>query len=162
MCTKESTPQTLTPVTELTDGTFSIDCPFSTSFFDGSQEDDTTTIYSYFSALSTNYTASNLPGPGCLLGNLYSKAGSALERGLGRLVYRRYLKENTEELTAYMVAMAMLKDTGKIYAMLESEDPRENERACEILMIYAQYVFSARVFQFRSSLIRELAIQKIE
>lgn len=138
MSTKESTTQTSSPDIELTSSVDDrSDLPFSTSFLDGSQEDDTTTIYSYFSTVSMNYTASNLPGPGRLLGNLYSKAGSALERGLGRLVYRRYLKENTEELAAYVVALAMLKDTERIHAMFKSEDPGENERACEILMICA-------------------------
>lgn len=42
--------------------------------------------YSYASTWSTNYTMSNLPGPGRILGNLYSTAGRSLERGLGELV----------------------------------------------------------------------------
>ncbi len=51
-------------------------------------QDDSTTIYPYFSTWSTNYTMSNLPGPGRLLGNLFLRAGSLLERGLGKFARR--------------------------------------------------------------------------
>ncbi len=44
------------------------------------QDDDAATTYSYFSTWSSNYTASNLPGPGRILGNLYDWAGSTLWR----------------------------------------------------------------------------------
>lgn len=37
---------------------------------------------------STNATASDLPGPGRILGNLYSRGGRPLERALGRLAHR--------------------------------------------------------------------------
>lgn len=50
--------------------------------------DDTATIYSYYSTASSNDTAPNLPGPGRHIGNLFSSAGSILERGLGKLAYR--------------------------------------------------------------------------
>lgn len=49
------------------------------------RRDGGTLAYSYASAWSTNYTMSNLPGTGRLLGNLYSRAGSSLERGIGSL-----------------------------------------------------------------------------
>ncbi len=42
----------------------------------GFLQDDASTIYSYFSTWSSNYTMSDLPGPGRLLGNLMSSAGS--------------------------------------------------------------------------------------
>ncbi|KLO03872.1 hypothetical protein SCHPADRAFT_897482, partial [Schizopora paradoxa] len=59
--------------------------PLSNSFLDELRNDDATTVYTYFSTVSTNYTMSNLPGPGRLLGNFYSRAGRTLERRLGRI-----------------------------------------------------------------------------
>ena len=45
--------------------------------------DDESTV----STVSTNFTQSNLPGTGRLLGNLYSKAGKRLEKAIHRLVH---------------------------------------------------------------------------
>lgn len=44
-----------------------------------SETDDASMQYTYFSVDSTNMTASNLPGAGRLLGNLYSRLGRSLE-----------------------------------------------------------------------------------
>ena len=38
--------------------------------------------------LSTNYTRTNNPGAGRLLGNFYSKAGRQLEKGLGKIAVK--------------------------------------------------------------------------
>ena len=51
---------------------------------------DRDTIISY----STNDTASNLPGPGRLLGNAYSYAGRRLERAVGAVVHKAGLGPN--------------------------------------------------------------------
>ena len=46
------------------------------------------------SALSTNYTMSNLPGAGRVLGNLYSIAGRRLERTVGSFAHRAGIGPN--------------------------------------------------------------------
>ncbi|KLO05560.1 hypothetical protein SCHPADRAFT_910953 [Schizopora paradoxa] len=95
-------------------------------------EDDTTTVLTYFSTWSTNYTMSNLPGPGRLIGNLHSRAGSALEKRLGR----RARQEANEE---YKGAVAMLQSSGwEIDAMFLSVDPKEHEKVCRVLLICAK------------------------
>lgn len=96
------------------------------------QRDDTTTVYSYFSTWSTNYTMSNLIGPGRLLGNLYSKAGASLEERLGRLVDRA-------GIGGYAKAKAILGDDYVLFEMLESEDLSKREKACSILLRCARY-----------------------
>lgn len=60
----------------------------TSSWIDEFLADDDSTIYTYFSTESSNYTMSNLPGPGRLLGNLFSSAGSTLERSLKKLACR--------------------------------------------------------------------------
>lgn len=122
----------------------------STSFLDELREDDTTTVYSYFSTVSTNYTISNLPGPGRLLGNLFSRAGSALEKRLGKLINRATLK-------AYAEAVAVLQELWRIECMFESEDELENEMACEVLLICAKYAFFSCC---HTSLIHDAAFRK--
>ncbi len=61
---------------------------------------DSVPTYSYFSTYSSNYTTSGLPGPGRILGNILSRTGSSLERGLGKLAYRtgvgRYAKAESK------------------------------------------------------------------
>ncbi len=61
---------------------------------------------------------SNLPGPGRLLGNLFSKAGSSLERHLGKLAHRAglgsYAQAETDLLTFRLSDMleSKIQDTG--------------------------------------------------
>ncbi|KLO14325.1 hypothetical protein SCHPADRAFT_318869 [Schizopora paradoxa] len=92
--------------------------------------DQSTISYSYFSTYSTNYTMSNLVGPGRLLGNLYSKAGSSLERRLGKLAYRAGIGGHAKA-EAYMLH-------GSLYLLIESDDPMKWEEACEMLLICAR------------------------
>lgn len=107
-------------------------------------DDDRTTIYSYYSTVSTNYTMSNLEGPGRLLGNLYSKAGSLLER---RLAQRAQQRAHRSALEAYSRALALLQERGTIGSQITSTDWRKNEKGCEALLICAQYVFLSFVMR---------------
>ncbi|KLO10500.1 hypothetical protein SCHPADRAFT_930495, partial [Schizopora paradoxa] len=94
------------------------------------RNDDTTSVYSYRSTVSTNYTMSNLPGPGRLLGNFYSWLGTLFEKhfeGSGNLARSR---TNFE-------AEAMLRDYRVIYSMLRSGYTREVECVCRILLTCA-------------------------
>ena len=59
----------------------------TTNFLGTFVNDMQSTKWSFRSEWSSNYTASNLPGPGRNLGNLYSRAGRLLENSLGRLAY---------------------------------------------------------------------------
>lgn len=54
------------------------------TIYHGASLDDISSIFSY----STNSTASNLPGPGRVLGNFYSSTGKRLERTLGDLAHK--------------------------------------------------------------------------
>lgn len=102
-------------------------------------DDDSTVIYSYYSTVSTNYTMSNLEGPGRILGNLYSKAGYVLER---RLAQRAQQRAHRSAVEAYSRALSLLRERGTIGSMIRSTDRTENEKACEALLICAQYVSS--------------------
>ncbi|KLO14312.1 hypothetical protein SCHPADRAFT_318333 [Schizopora paradoxa] len=104
--------------------------PMSSLFLKELREDDATTVYTYNSTWSTNYTTSNLPGPGRLLGNLFSRAGSSLEKHFGRVASRRSAKEDKE-------AVEMIRCSG-LYNMFMREDPKDHERACEALLICAR------------------------
>jgi len=95
----------------------------------GFLQDDASTIDSYFSTWSSNYTMPDLPGPGRLLGNLMSSAGSSLERCLGKLAYRA-------GLGSYAKAEANLRKYN-LCGMLRSEDMIQKEKACNILLGYA-------------------------
>ncbi|KLO10519.1 hypothetical protein SCHPADRAFT_906835 [Schizopora paradoxa] len=108
--------------------------PLLSSFLDELRNDDTTTVYSYFSTVSTNYTMSNLPGPGRLLGNFYSRAGRALEKRLGRIVNRAAIKEYEDAVDILL----QRSWNGSIHDMFDDDDPSENERACEILLVCAK------------------------
>ncbi|KLO14326.1 hypothetical protein SCHPADRAFT_318909 [Schizopora paradoxa] len=108
---------------------------------------DASTVYTYTSSWSTNYTMSNLVGPGRLLGKLYSRAGSSLERGIGKLAYRAGLGSQAK-------AESLLQGTSKITSLMMSDDADEHERACELLLPYAsdagvqKMVFEEIVYQF--------------
>lgn len=100
------------------------------SWLEDLQENDSTTIYSYYSTWSSNYTMSNLEGPGRLLGNLYSRAGSILERRLGKLAYRAGSSKIAKADSILLDGMELSKDRVKM------------EKACNILMRGARYVYS--------------------
>ncbi|KLO10522.1 hypothetical protein SCHPADRAFT_516001 [Schizopora paradoxa] len=104
--------------------------PLSSLFLDELREDDTTTVYSYYSTWSTNYTMSNLVGPGRLLGNFYSRAGRSLEKRLRRVVNRAAIKE-------YKDAVGVLQ-SANFYATFDSDDPNEHEKACKALLTCAR------------------------
>lgn len=94
-------------------------------------DDASVMSYSYYSTWSSNYTMSNLEGTGRIIGNLYSKAGAALERRLWRIVNRAALKAEKEALEEAKRAEAEALDvvrTGTFW-IFESDDPnkkREN------------------------------------
>ena len=95
--------------------------------------------YECCSIASTNATVDNLPGPGRLLGNLYSSAGRRLEDGLGRVASRMGYGPN---------AMSM-----KIQELLEDKSLRSFTRRkklkkkCKDLAQYVKYVqFTTYVF----------------
>lgn len=122
--------------------------------------DDASVIsYSYYSTWSSNYTMSNLPGPGRNLGNLYSKAGAALERRLRRRVNRAALKAEKEALeeAKRAEAEAVHVVTWRVFEMLWINDLSENENAREALLICAKYVFLS--FR-RASLIHDVTFWK--
>ncbi|KLO14305.1 hypothetical protein SCHPADRAFT_317931 [Schizopora paradoxa] len=98
-----------------------------------SEKDDASSISSSLSSMtwSTNYTVSNLPGPGRNLGNLYSWAGTSLERRLGKLAERAAVKKYDE-------AVAMLQSERRIAAMFWSLDPKKYAKACGIILTCAR------------------------
>lgn len=69
------------------------------------------------------------------MSRIYSLAGSSLEQGLGKFAYRA-------RLGSYAKAVATLLERRRITDMIRSEDMRENEKACKILLICAGYVGS--------------------
>ncbi|KLO10514.1 hypothetical protein SCHPADRAFT_906832 [Schizopora paradoxa] len=85
---------------------------------------DTSTIYTYHSTWSSDYTMSNLVGAGRVIGKLYSRAGSSFEKGLGRL--------------AYSAGIGSFAKLHYIYVFLASVDPNENEKGCELLLACAR------------------------
>ncbi|KLO10524.1 hypothetical protein SCHPADRAFT_516060 [Schizopora paradoxa] len=122
--------QTSLVETPLADGICHI--PPRSSFLDELRDDETTTVYSYYSTVSTNYTMSNLPGPGRLLGKFYSRAGKSLEKRLGRVVNRAAIKE-------YDDAVGMLRQWSS-KGSFACDDLKDNERSCETLLVCARSV----------------------
>ncbi|KLO06949.1 hypothetical protein SCHPADRAFT_909921 [Schizopora paradoxa] len=87
--------------------------------------------YSYASTWSTNYTVSNLTGPGRIIGNALSSAGSSLERQLGTMAYRAGLGR-------YARAETSLQRTGPSSLFIyEDTDEKSRERVCKTLLEYA-------------------------
>ncbi|KLO08251.1 hypothetical protein SCHPADRAFT_944610 [Schizopora paradoxa] len=99
----------------------------------GEQSSDIT--YSYNSTWSSNYTTSNLVGTGRVLGNLLSKAGVSLEKGLANFAYRARIGDRAKALNT-------LEEHG-VYDMFLNDDPTKHLKACEILLIGAG-VYDAR------------------
>lgn len=95
--------------------------------------DDTGTLYSYYSTWSTNYTMSNLPGPGRNLGNFFSWAGSTLEERLARLMNR-----GTERY--YEDAVNKLLDKEWYLHVFQRDICKEHDRACDMLLLCAKYI----------------------
>ncbi|KLO10520.1 hypothetical protein SCHPADRAFT_942793 [Schizopora paradoxa] len=94
------------------------------SFLDSLLRDDVT--FSYTSTLSSNYTMSNIVGAGRVLGNLYSKAGLSLEKGLGTLAVRAGVGDYAKFVS------------NAIGEMFESDDQKRHEKACKILLRFAR------------------------
>ncbi|KLO14324.1 hypothetical protein SCHPADRAFT_318884 [Schizopora paradoxa] len=107
------------------------DTSFSPPFLVDVWEEDAPARYSYYSTVSTNFTMSNLPGPGRLLGNLYSWAGSSLEHRVGKLVNRKALKAYAEMVSRFQAGT-------KIHGTIWSTDVGENEKICETLLQLAR------------------------
>ncbi len=108
----------------------------ASSWLDDILRNDSTTVYTYHSTWSSNYTMSNIAGPGRLLGNLLSSTGLTLERRVGKLAYRAGLgafSKAEEDLLKHR-----LKD------MLVSEETVQQDKACSILFGYAR----CRSFRF--------------
>ncbi|KLO10510.1 hypothetical protein SCHPADRAFT_515150 [Schizopora paradoxa] len=95
----------------------------SSSFLDSLLRDDVT--FSYTSTFSSNYTMSNRIGAGRVLGNLYSKAGLSLEKGLTNLAVRTGVGDYAKFVS------------DAVEGMFKSEDPRKHEKACKILLRFA-------------------------
>ncbi|KLO10499.1 hypothetical protein SCHPADRAFT_906820 [Schizopora paradoxa] len=103
----------------------------SSSFLKELCEDSVSSItYSYASTWSSNYTMSNLAGPGRILGNFYSRAGSALERRIAKWANRSASKEYEKAVAA--------QEGYDFTVMFFCEDPKEHERACEMLLVCAK------------------------
>ncbi|KLO14318.1 hypothetical protein SCHPADRAFT_318363 [Schizopora paradoxa] len=104
------------------------------SLLHGLQQDDYDTAsavsYSYYSTWSSNYTMSNLPGPGRLLGIFYSRMGLALEQRMAKRANRMALKENAET-RASLLGHRTIRD------LIQSVHPELNDRACEFLLVGA-------------------------
>ncbi|KLO14313.1 hypothetical protein SCHPADRAFT_318173 [Schizopora paradoxa] len=111
--------------------TSTISHPSFHPLLDELRRDDMT--YSYASTWSSNYTVSNRPGPGRLLGNMYSRAGTSLERRLGKFINRGAMRK-------YEMAVAVLNEFGYFYDVFESKAIKEHEKACTILLICASDV----------------------
>ncbi|KLO08247.1 hypothetical protein SCHPADRAFT_982380 [Schizopora paradoxa] len=109
-------------------------------------ERDATSIITNYSTITTNYTTSNLPGPGRNLGNLYSWAGSHLERRLVKRSVRASIKlqKKCEEAGRADLkmrseeALTALQSTWIIRDMSMSNNESEHDRACEILLVGAR------------------------
>ena len=83
---------------------------------------------------SSNYTASNLPGPGRILGKIFSSAGSSLERRLETFAYR-------VGLGRYAKAELSLQNTGRSCLFIfEDTDETSRGRICKTLLEYARSV----------------------
>ncbi len=104
--------------------------PRSTLLDDDFLQDESKTIYSYFSTWSTNYHHIEPPGPGRVVGSLLSTAGSSLERGLGKLVYRA-------GLGTFLKAETDLSDDSLLIRGRMGQEM--NEKSCDILLSYARY-----------------------
>jgi len=87
------------------------------------------TIWTFRSEWSSNYTASNLPGPSRNLENRYSLAGKSLEHRLGRLAY------NTGEGNHAMAEKTLRSIEFREFISLRE---KEREDICKTLVDYAR------------------------
>ncbi|KLO06003.1 hypothetical protein SCHPADRAFT_946448 [Schizopora paradoxa] len=92
------------------------------------QEDnlDAGTVYTLHSSWSSGYTNSNRVGAGRVIGNLYSRAGSSLQKGFGSLAYRMG-----------MGSYAKMLEHG-FRDKFRSDDVKEHEKVCEIMLACAK------------------------
>ncbi|KLO10087.1 hypothetical protein SCHPADRAFT_892612 [Schizopora paradoxa] len=91
---------------------------------------DSSTVHSYFSTWSTNYTMSNLPGPGRIVGNIISRAGSSLERGLGKVAHRASVGKNSRAISNLQQLCPWYFD--------EYMTQVQKEKVCDMLLGYAR------------------------
>lgn len=113
--------------------------PLRPSSFKHDDHDNPSIIYSYFSTWSTNYTMSNLPGPGRILGNLFSKAGSSLERGLGKLA-QNSLGKNCTEVENRIRVLGYILSQNLNPKSTHWQAEKEKEIVCRAFLSYARYV----------------------
>lgn len=83
-------------------------------------DDDSDSAPSIWSEWSSNYTMSDLPGPGRILGNLYSTAGAALERAIARLTQRKQAKKRAEEWVAASSRRVVVERVARVVVPPES------------------------------------------
>ncbi|KLO10504.1 hypothetical protein SCHPADRAFT_514933 [Schizopora paradoxa] len=119
----------LTPGSSIPDGGIPGESPSPTSLIDDFRRDDAT--YSYASTWSTNYTTSNLVGAGRILGNLYSRAGSSLEKRLGRIAYRAGIGSQ---------AQTVAKLQNNFHGTFNTADTNAHEEFCELLLTTANFI----------------------
>ena len=98
---------------------------------DGHQQDSNSasSVWSFHSEWSSNYTTSNLAGPGRILGNLYSLAAKPLERNLRKLAYYSGTGRHAE-------ADRYLRESP--YARMELHSEKRRMELCKTLLGYAQ------------------------
>ncbi|KLO14316.1 hypothetical protein SCHPADRAFT_318603 [Schizopora paradoxa] len=92
-------------------------------------QEDNASMYSYASTWSTNYTMSDLVGAGRILGNIYSRAGSSLEKGLGTIAYHAWIRRYAREIVKLHYGT---------YRVFENRQMRRRRRACKFLLICAR------------------------
>ncbi len=107
----------------------------------GFLQDDASTIYSYFSTWSSNYTMSDLPGPGRLLGNLMSSAGSTF-------ISRAVFGKSRAGLGSYAKAEANLRNMKPVWYVekrgydTEGESLQYTFGICEVCRFFVSFVRS--------------------
>ncbi len=75
---------------------------------------------------------SNLPGPGRIVGNIFSRAGSSLEQRLGKIAYRKGVGD-------YARAETSLHEFG-VWPFDSGVTQKEKEKVCNTLLRYARCV----------------------
>lgn len=132
-CSISETQASLARMSELDDTSFRDD---PQSLLEEIRRDDTT--YSYTSTWSSNFTRSNLVGAGRIRGNLYSRGGLSLEKGLGRLAYRAGIG-GYAKLANYSINDVFESD----------DDSNEYEKAFKIFFVVCEVSSLPKVYIFR-------------
>ncbi|KLO14306.1 hypothetical protein SCHPADRAFT_318072 [Schizopora paradoxa] len=122
--------------------------PVMPSFVDELWGEDTTTAYSSSSAWSSKCTASNLPARSRNFGDLYSWVGSLFERRHQKRAERTFIKD-------YEEAVDGVNSQQGIYGVFSSDDPREIDKICGVVLICARspdVKIQAKAFKFITEL----------